>query len=89
MAGDDELRAEGHLLDSMQLEPPAQAKSLRMRDNTMSVMDGPFAEAKDFVGGFSIVDADDIAHAVELAKGCPNFAYGGSVEVRPLLQMKV
>lgn len=53
-----------------------------------SVTDGPYAEAKDFVGGYSIVEADDIMHAVELAKGCPTFESGGSVEVRPLLVMK-
>ncbi|HUO93810.1 MAG TPA: YciI family protein [Rhizomicrobium sp.] len=52
-----------------------------------SVTDGPFAEAKDIVGGYSIIDAHDIAQAVELAKGCPNLERGGAVEVRPLMTM--
>ncbi|HJZ54130.1 MAG TPA: YciI family protein [Gemmataceae bacterium] len=48
------------------------------------VTDGPFVEAKDVVGGFSIVQADSLDAAAELAKGCPVFLRGGTVEVRPL-----
>lgn len=54
-----------------------------------TVTDGPYAEAKDAVGGYSIIDAKDLAHAVELSKGCPNFEFGGFVEVRPLLALNV
>jgi hypothetical protein len=48
------------------------------------VTDGPFVEAKEIVGGFSIVQADALDAAAELAKGCPVFLRGGTVEVRPL-----
>ena len=48
------------------------------------VMDGPFVEAKEIVGGFSIVEAASIDAAAELAKGCPCLLTGGKVEVRPL-----
>ena len=48
------------------------------------VSDGPFIEVKEMVGGFSIVQADTIDAAADLAKGCPIFLRGGSVEVRPL-----
>ena len=48
------------------------------------VSDGPFIEVKELVGGFSIVQADTLDAAAELAKGCPIFLRGGSVEVRPL-----
>ena len=48
------------------------------------VTDGPFVEAKEIVGGFSIVQADTLDAAAELAKGCPGFLRGGTVEVRPL-----
>jgi hypothetical protein len=48
------------------------------------VTDGPFVEAKEIIGGFSIAQADTIDAAAELAKGCPIFLRGGSVEVRPL-----
>ena len=45
---------------------------------------GPFVESKEIVGGFSIVSAESIAAAAELAKGCPNLLTGGKVEVRTL-----
>ena len=48
------------------------------------VTDGPFLEVKEMVGGFSIVQADTLDAAAELARGCPIFRRGGSVEVRPL-----
>jgi hypothetical protein len=48
------------------------------------ITDGPFIEGKEIVGGYSIVQADSVETAAELAKGCPCFARGGSVEVRPL-----
>jgi hypothetical protein len=48
------------------------------------VSDGPFIEVKEMVGGFSIVQADTLDAAAELARGCPIFLRGGSVEVRPL-----
>jgi hypothetical protein len=49
------------------------------------VTDGPFVEAKEIVGGYSIVQAETIDAAAELTEGCPVFLRGGSVEVRPLL----
>jgi hypothetical protein len=48
------------------------------------VLDGPFVEAKEIVGGFSIVQADTVDAAAELAKDCPCLLRGGTVEVRPL-----
>src|SRR5262245_19729541 len=48
------------------------------------VSDGPFIEVKEMIGGFSIVRAETLDDAAELAKGCPVFLRGGSVEVRPL-----
>ena len=52
--------------------------------NAKVVTDGPFVEAKEIVGGFSIVQADTLDAAAELAKGCPALLTGGKVEVRPL-----
>jgi len=51
------------------------------------VTDGPFAEAKDIVGGYLVVTAKDLAEAYEIAKGCPAPDEGGSVEVRGLAPM--
>jgi hypothetical protein len=48
------------------------------------VTDGPFVESKEIVGGYSIVEADSIDAAAQLAKGCPALSFGGNVEVRPL-----
>ena len=52
-----------------------------------TVTDGPFAEAKDLVGGYTLVEASDLAQAAELTSGCPILEIGGSVEVRPIMKM--
>lgn len=52
--------------------------------NNKLVQDGPFAEAKDVIAGFTMVEADSLEHAAELARGCPILEVGGSVEVRPV-----
>ena len=52
-----------------------------------TVTDGLFAEAKDIIGGYSIIEAKNIDHAVELSRGCPIFDAGGGVEIRPTMQM--
>ena len=48
------------------------------------VTDGPFAEAKDVIGGFMLIEAKDMAHAIETSRGCPILEVGGTVEVRPV-----
>jgi hypothetical protein len=53
------------------------------------VTDGPFTETKEVVGGFSVIEARDLAHAVQIASGCPILEGGGSVEVRPVLPLNV
>jgi len=57
--------------------------------NQRSVHDGPYAEAKDVVCGFMLIDAKNITHAVELSKGCPILEVGGSVEVRPVQNLNM
>ena len=66
---------------------PLQPGGMVVKGNRKQVIDGPYAEAKDVVGGFSIIVAKDIAEAVEFSLGCPIFADGGSVEVRPIRQL--
>lgn len=51
------------------------------------ITDGPFAEGKEVIGGFSIIKAKDLTEAAKIAKGCPCFETGGSVEVRPVAPM--
>jgi hypothetical protein len=77
-----ELSKDGHFHASERLEKTAATIS----GKTKSVTDGPFAEAKDVVGGFLIVTAEDLKQAVELAKGCPIFESGGRVEVRAIVE---
>jgi hypothetical protein len=66
---------------------PLERRGKLVSGSQRTVTDGLFAEAKDVVGGFSIVEARDLDHAVELTVGCPIFGVGGGVEVRPLMKM--
>ena len=79
-----ELDAKGHLTDRGQ---PLEQTGKVVRGPHKTVTDGPYLEVKDLVGGFSIVEARDISHAVELSRGCPILEGGGSVEVRPIMKM--
>jgi hypothetical protein len=79
----DELREEGHLLDSQQLEEPATAKSVRVRNGRQTTVDGPFAEAKEVLGGFNLIEAENMEEAVRIAATFP-WARTGCVEVRPV-----
>jgi hypothetical protein len=81
---DEELQREGRYVESSQLalEPPAAR--VETRDGKPWVVDGPFAEAKEVVGGYYVVHAPGRAEAIELAKRCPH-ARWGSVEVRELV----
>jgi hypothetical protein len=60
----------------------AEGKTVRANN---VVMDGPYAEAKEMVGGYVIVRASSLDEAVEMARSCPNLAYGGNVEVRHVM----
>ena len=51
------------------------------------VTDGPYAEAKDLVGGYTLIEAESLARAAELAKGCPILERQGIVEVRPIMKL--
>jgi hypothetical protein len=83
MAWFKDLTASGNLKDGGQpLEP--QGKVVKDKG---TVTDGPFAEAKDLVGGYTLIEADTLARAAELAKGCPILERGGLVEVRPIMTM--
>ena len=84
MAWMRDLEAQGHLKDSGQ---PLENTGKVVRGQQKTVTDGPFTEAKDLVGGFTIVEARDIDEAVRLSHGCPILDGGGSVEVRPVMPM--
>lgn len=79
----DELRAAGRVLASQQLEAPTTARTLRTRNGRTTVVDGPFAETKEVLAGFNLLEADSLDEAVRLAGEFP-WSRTGSVEVRPI-----
>lgn len=82
----DELQVQGHLHDSQQLEAPATARTLRVRNDRVSVVDGPFAETKEYLGGFNLIEADSMDEAVRIAAEFP-WARTGAIEIRPVRDM--
>ena len=76
-----ELGEKGHLKD---IGHPLENAGKVVKGKQKAVTDGPFAEAKDVVGGFTLIQARDLEQAAELSKGCPILEVGGSVEVRPI-----
>ena len=78
-----ELESKGHLKERGQ---PLERTGKVVRGTSKLVSDGPYAEAKDLVSGFIVVQARDLAEAAEIAKGCPILAGSGAVEVRPVLK---
>jgi hypothetical protein len=83
LAHADELVEQGTLLGYQQLEAANSAKSVRIRGGRTSVVDGPFAETKEILGGFNLIEAADIDEAVRIASGFP-WATTGCIEVRPI-----
>jgi hypothetical protein len=79
----DELQSRGKWVTGDQLAPPRSGRSVRVRDGRKLVTDGPFAETKEAVGGFDLIEADSLDEAVEIASNHP-VAEIGTIEVRPL-----
>lgn len=82
----DQLRTEGKLLDARMLQAPSTAKSIRVRNGRRTTHDGPFAETKEVLGGFNLIEAEDMDEALRIAEGFP-WSETGCVEVRPLEDM--
>ena len=83
----DAFRDAGCLLGSQQLEAPAQARTLRVRDGVARITDGPFAETREFLAGFNLIEAVDIDEAMRIAHEFP-WSRFGSIEVRPVRDMQ-
>jgi hypothetical protein len=79
----DDLQARGAWITGDQLAPPRRARTVRVRDGKSVVTDGPFADTKEAIGGFDLIEADSLEEAVEIAAGHPAAAMG-TIEVRPL-----
>ena len=82
----DELKRDGKLLGSQQLESARKARSVRIRDGRTQVLDGPFAETKEVLAGYNIIEADSLDDAVAIAAEFP-WAQTGCIEVRPIRDM--
>ena len=81
----EDLERGGHHVFSAGLQSVRTAKTVRHRNGKLSITDGPFAETKEFLGGFTIIEARDLEEALELAGKFPS-ARLGSMEVRPLME---
>ena len=80
-----EIQNEGKMLAGNALQPTSAATSVRVRDGEVMVTDGPFAETKEQLGGYFIVDCKDLDEAIEVAKRIPS-ARIGTIEVRPIME---
>ena len=81
-----ELGEKGHIKDQGQ---PLERAGKVVNGKQKIVTDGPFAEAKDVIGGYTLIEARDLEQAAELSKGCPIFEVEGAVEVRPVMKMNM
>ena len=84
----DDMRKKGLLLAAEPLFPVETAKTVRVRGGRLSITDGPFAETKEQLAGFYLVDATDLNDAIRIASKIPP-AKHGSIEVRPVRELDV
>ena len=80
-------RASGHVLAGNALQPVATATTVRVRNGKMSTTDGPFAETREQLGGFYLVEAKDLNEAIQIGAKIPG-AKTGSIEVRPIWELE-
>jgi len=80
-----DIKTSGHWLGGAALQPVSSAATVRMRNGSISTTDGPFAETKEQLGGYYLVEARDLDDAIEVASRIPG-ALTGSIEVRPIME---
>ncbi len=88
LAYDEQLRQGGHFLAAQALQSPSKARTVSVRRNKTIVTDGPFAETKEQLGGFILIQARTLREAVKLGAGIP-LAKLGRIEVRPIYDIPV
>ena len=81
-----EMAEKGHVKNQGH---PLERAGKVVRGSAKSIVDGPFVEAKDVIGGYSLIEAKDLDQAIELSKGCPILEVEGAVEVRPVRQLNL
>ncbi|MEO7455051.1 MAG: YciI family protein [Gemmatimonadaceae bacterium] len=80
-----DIKSSGHYLGGNALQPTASATTVRLRAGKLATTDGPFAETKEQLGGFYLIEARDLNDAVQVASRIPA-ARNGSIEVRPIME---
>jgi hypothetical protein len=83
-----DLEQSGHQLGGAALQPIATATTVRLANGHPAVADGPFAETKEQLGGYYLIDVPDLDAAIAWAGKMPNLPDGGCVEVRPLMEFE-
>src|SRR5262245_143277 len=84
----EQLKSSGHYLSAAPLHPPSLATSVRVRDGKRFVADGPFAETREQLGGFYLIEAKDLDEAIGIVARHPGASSGwGVVEIRPVREM--
>jgi hypothetical protein len=87
LAYDEELRQRGHFIAAQALQSVQTATTLRVRNGKVSITDGPFAETKEQLAGFVLIQARDLNDAIRVASQIPGARYG-TVEVRPVWDLQ-
>jgi hypothetical protein len=88
LAYNEELTQSNRYISAEALQPVLTARTVRVRQGKASITDGPFAETKEQVGGFILIEAAGMDQALEIAAGIP-LAKLGSIEVRPTMKIEV
>jgi len=84
----NDLRSAGKMLGGEALRPVATATTIRGADGKVVTTDGPFAETKEQLGGFYMIEAKDLDDAIEWASRMPLIRRGGKVEIRPIMEFE-
>ena len=79
----------GAMVGGDPLQPPTTATTVRSSGGELLSSDGPFAETKEWLGGYYKIDVESLDEAIEWARKVPSVAFGGSIEIRPLAPMPV
>jgi hypothetical protein len=82
-----DLNSTGHYVDASPLHPVATATSVRVRDGKRLITDGPFAETREQLGGYYVIEARDLDEAIGIAERVPPAQFG-TVEIRPVLEIE-
>ena len=83
---DEQINQSVEVLAGKALHPTNTATTIRLKDGSVVNSDGPFAETKEQLGGFYLIEADDLDQAMQWAGKMPHLPFGGSVEIRPVVE---